>query len=91
MSVNKMERTMFETSRAAEYLEARELQAQTGQPRHEFATVILKELLDNALDAAETAGVAPEVNIEVSDGAGLINITVADNGGGIPARQSIRS
>jgi len=59
MSVQGMERTIFETPRAAEYFDARELQAQTGQPRYEFATVVLKELVDNALDAAETAGVAP--------------------------------
>jgi len=86
MSVQGMERTIFETPRAAEYFDARELQAQTGQPRSEFATVVLKELLDNALDAAETAGVAPEVNIEVSAGGDSINITVADNGFGIPAK-----
>lgn len=86
MSVQRMERTMFETSRAAEYFDARELQAQTGQPRYEFATVVLKELLDNALDAAETAGVAPEVNVEVSAVGGLITLTVTDNGCGIPAK-----
>src|SRR3954464_3071939 len=84
MSVQRMERTIFETPRAAEYFDAHELQAQTGQPRNEFATVVLKELVDNALDAAETAGVAPEVNIEVSAGGGLINIAIADNGSGIP-------
>src|SRR5215217_2426249 len=85
MSVNKMERTMFETSRAAEYFDARELQAQTGQPVSNFATVALKELVDNALDAAETVGIVPKVDIEVSTGGGLINITVADNGSGIPS------
>src|SRR5262249_41693418 len=43
--------------------------------------VILKELVDNAIDAAEEAGIAPAVQIEVADG----TITITDNGPGIPA------
>jgi hypothetical protein len=37
-----LERTVFETSRAAEYFNATELQAQTGQPLDRFAAVALK-------------------------------------------------
>lgn len=77
---------MFEASRAAEYFDARELQAMTGQPRNKFATVALKELVDNALDACETAGVEPEIGIKIyrSSGENTIRITVTDNGPGIP-------
>jgi DNA topoisomerase VI subunit B len=82
--MNELKRTTFETSRAAEYFDARELQAQTGQPASNFATVALKELMDNALDACETAGVAPEVGIEVREEEGLIRLSVSDNGSGIP-------
>jgi DNA topoisomerase VI subunit B len=32
-------------------------------PQDQFAGVCLKELVDNALDACETAGVAPEVEV----------------------------
>ena len=46
-----------------------------------MAAVIVKELVDNALDACEEAGIAPEIDIRV-DAAG---ITVADNGPGLPA------
>jgi len=82
--MNELKRTTFETSRAAEYFDAHELQAQTGQPASNFATVALKELMDNALDACETAGVAPEVGIEVREEEGLIRLSVSDNGSGIP-------
>ena len=37
-----LERSVFETSRDAEYVDLRELQAQTGQAREQFASVILK-------------------------------------------------
>jgi DNA topoisomerase VI subunit B len=77
-------RTVFETSRAAEYFTVRELQAQTGQPRERFAAVALKELVDNALDVCETAGVAPSIVIEMVMEPGLVRITVEDNGSGIP-------
>jgi DNA topoisomerase VI subunit B len=82
--MHKLERTTFESSRAGEYFDTRELQAQTGQPSSNFATVALKELADNALDACETAGVAPEVSVEVHEKGELIWLTVSDNGPGIP-------
>ena len=62
----KLNRTIFETSRAAEYFSIRELQMQTGQPLKNFAEVVLKELGDNGLDSAETAGVPPELDISIS-------------------------
>src|SRR5215217_7237345 len=81
--MKKLERTTFETSRAAEYFDARELQAQTGQPVRNFATVALKELVDNALDACETAGVVPEIGIEVEEADELTRLSISDNGPGI--------
>lgn len=78
-----LERVMAEISRAAEYFSVKELQAQTGQPVSRFATVVLKELVDNALDAAEAAVVAPEAVIEVVEDHDVYLITVADNGPGM--------
>ena len=78
-----LDRALFSTSRAAEYFTAAELQAQTGQPVHRFAAVVLKELVDNALDACEAAGGAPEVAIGVVEEGGLLRLEVADNGPGL--------
>ena len=41
----------------------------------------LKELLDNAIDAAEEVGTEPVIRVEVTDKA----IVIFDNGPGIPA------
>src|SRR5215218_7250711 len=94
--MQKLERTTFETSRTAEYFDARQLSTLTGVAQHEFASVCLKELIDNALDACETAGVAPEIGVEVVTEAvvhsagyrevphSLLRITVSDNGPGLP-------
>ncbi len=78
-----LQRQVFEISRAAEYFTVRELQAQTGQLEENFAQVVLKELVDNAMDACETAGVTPEITIEVS-AQDAITVAVSDNGPGLP-------
>ena len=74
---------MFATPRAAEFLELRALQAQTGQPAEAFGHVVVKELLDNALDGAETAGRAPIIEIGTRTDDEVTFVTVSDNGAGI--------
>jgi DNA topoisomerase VI subunit B len=82
--MHKLERTIFETSRAAEYFSADELLKQTGvQSSRRFGDVVVKELADNALDAAEAAGVTPHVEVDCRERAGLVEISVSDNGPGI--------
>ena len=79
-----VKRTVFSTSRAGEFLELRALQAQTGQPAEAFGHVVVKELLDNALDAAETASRAPVIEIATrTDETEITFVTVSDNGAGI--------
>lgn len=81
----RLERTMFEASRAGEYFDARQLSALAGVPQNEVASVCLKELIDNSLDACETAQVAPEVGVEVArDGDAVLRLSVSDNGPSIP-------
>jgi DNA topoisomerase VI subunit B len=82
----KLERTTFSASRAAEYVEASQLQAVTGQAKQNFAGVVIKELADNALDACEEAGVAPKIGIEVTRTGGEMAIVVSDNGTGVPPK-----
>lgn len=81
----ELRRTVFSTSRAVEFLERRALQAQTGRPVHRFGDVVVKELLDNSLDAAETAGPAPEITVSSAVDGDIQWITVTDNGPGLPA------
>ncbi len=49
-----------------------------------FVAVALKELADNALDACETAGIAPSLDITIREAGDRLAIGVADNGTGIP-------
>ncbi len=75
-----LQRTTFETSRLLDFFSEKELVAQTGHQATEWPLVIVKELIDNALDACEEAGIPPEI-IVVADEVG---IEVRDNGPGMP-------
>ena len=75
----KLTRVAFRVSRLMEFCTRRELQNQTGHGVQEWPLVVLKELIDNALDAAEEAEVAPVISITVEPE----SIVIEDNGGGI--------
>jgi DNA topoisomerase VI subunit B len=74
----KLIRVAFKVSRLMEFCTLRELQNQTGHSYDDWALVVLKELMDNALDACEEAEVAPVISVGVKNG----SITIQDNGGG---------
>ncbi|MHC4402418.1 MAG: ATP-binding protein [Planctomycetota bacterium] len=76
----KLERTTFATSRLLDFCSEKELTAQAGHDVDDWPLVVLKELLDNSLDACEEAGIAPEIDVNVDDD----GISVDDNGPGIP-------
>jgi hypothetical protein len=78
----KIMRVPFTVSRLMEFCTQRELVNQTGHDFPEWPLVILKELIDNALDACEEAEIPPVVSITV-DGD---TIVIEDNGPGIPAK-----
>lgn len=75
-----LNRTTFKTSREMDFFSKKELVTQTGHNVDEWPLVILKELIDNALDACEEGDIAPA--IEVS--ADATGITILDNGPGLP-------
>ena len=85
--VATLQRETFETSRELEYFSEKELRAQIGHDPNFWPVAILRELIDNALDAAELASVLPEIDITTADDC----ITVTDNGLGIPASTIERS
>ena len=75
----KLTRVAFRVSRLMEFCTRRELQNQTGHGVEEWPLVVLKELMDNALDACEEAEIAPVISITVEPG----SVTIQDNGSGI--------
>lgn len=82
-----LERTTFATSRLLEFFSEKELSMQIGFVRESWPHALAKELIDNALDAAEAAGVTPIIEVELAEDA----LTVRDNGPGIPAETVVRS
>jgi Histidine kinase-, DNA gyrase B-, and HSP90-like ATPase len=77
----RLERVAFRTSRLLDFVGRRELTAQIGHAPDVWPAVIIKELVDNAVDACEEAEIAPEIEVRVNTDTG--DITVADNGPGI--------
>src|SRR5262249_57543656 len=64
-----------------EFCTKREVEKETGPSVQDWPLVVLKELMDNSLDACEEAEVAPVISITV----GRKSITVQDNANGIEA------
>ncbi len=62
---NVLQRTTFRTSRLLDFCSKKELTAQTGHDEDDWPLVAVKELIDNALDHCEEAGIAPEITVTV--------------------------
>ena len=56
-------RETFETRRESEYFTEKELRAQIGHGPEGWPLAILRELIDNSLDACEMSGVPPEISV----------------------------
>lgn len=80
-SQHRIERTTFRTSRMLDFLSEKDLAAQCGHGTHDWILVLVKELIDNAIDACEEQGIPPEITITIDED----SIAVADNGTGMPA------
>ncbi|MGO9056945.1 MAG: ATP-binding protein [Candidatus Binataceae bacterium] len=83
----QLNRTAFTTDRALEFFTESELTTQIGYGRELWPVVLVKELIDNALDACETTGTAPVITVKLE----ADSIVVTDNGPGIPANIVERS
>ena len=60
-----LKRQDFTTSRELEYFSESELTMQTGYSKGEWwPGVVVKELIDNSLDACEQAGVGPVIAVD---------------------------
>jgi len=74
-----LQRETFVTSRLLDFFSEKELTAQIGHGVDDWPLVVIKELLDNALDACEDKRIAPSIHVEIANN----GITVSDNGPGI--------
>src|SRR5262245_30287268 len=82
-------RTMFTINRSMEFFSEAELTREMGADRHAWGRAVLKELLDNSLDACETAGIPPVIVITADESARTL--TVQDNGPGLPVEVLTKS
>jgi DNA topoisomerase VI subunit B len=81
---SRLARQVFTTSRLLEFCSEKELVLQTGHSIEQWPLVVLKELMDNALDACEEADIAPVIQINLRSAPdGSAAISLADNGPGI--------
>jgi len=72
-------RTAFVTDRTQEFFTEAELAMQIGYGKALWPLVLVKELVDNALDACEMTDRAPEITVALEKD----SITVSDNGPGL--------
>lgn len=80
-------RRMLERSRSLDYVSLQGLSAQTGCDPKDLDIFVLKELVDNALDACEGSNATVEVTIEEEK---FPTLTVKDNGKGLTEEDVIR-
>jgi DNA topoisomerase VI subunit B len=83
----KLARETFSISRELEFFTEKELEMQIGHGRQWWPVALIKELIDNALDACESAAVPPEIDVEATED----GFSVQDNGPGIPEEVIARS
>lgn len=76
-----LNRTTHVTDRVMDFFSEDGLRTQIGLDRQRWPIAILKELLDNSLDACESTRIIPEVTVEIGED----YFAVKDNGPGIAA------
>lgn len=81
MPTMTFERQTFVVSRALSFFSEPELTRQIGHPRAAWPLVLVKELIDNGLDACENADCAPQIDVIVTPDAFIVR----DNGPGMPS------
>lgn len=70
-----------------EFFTEKELQLQLGDDVDSWPILLVKELIDNALDACEAGGVTPMITVDVEDD----EVMIGDNGPGLPEATLVRS
>jgi DNA topoisomerase VI subunit B len=76
----KLNRVVFKVPRSLDFFTEGGLTSQIGYGRDWWGIVVLKELVDNALDGCESVDIAPKIKIVLE----ADSLTVSDNGPGLP-------
>ncbi len=87
MVAHTINRTTMATSRIMEFFTEKELQLQIGDDIDAWPILLVKELIDNSLDACESGGVTPLITVDVEND----SVMVGDNGPGLPKATLVRS
>ena len=66
MSAHKLIRQVFTKKRELDFFTESGLAAQVGYGRRDWPAVLLKELLDNSLDACEAADILPAITVTLA-------------------------
>lgn len=85
--MKKLKRTTFEVNRALEFFSEKELEMQIGHGKEWWGIALLKELIDNSLDACEIGNIAPSIEVKINND----SFSVKDNGLGIPTETISKS
>lgn len=80
LPATQLERETFTISRQLEFFNPVELTKQIGFSQSDWPVALLKELIDNSLDACESANIAPVITVDLHEH----KLIVADNGPGLP-------
>ncbi len=82
-----LERKVFELSRECEFFTEKELTMQIGHEKAFWYVALIKELMDNSLDACEIGNIDPRIEIILTDD----YFEIRDNGPGISKKTIIKS
>jgi DNA topoisomerase VI subunit B len=85
--VATLDRPVFKLSRVNEYFTEKELVIQFGYDREEWPIVLVKELIDNSLDACEKSRTSPRIEVELTSD----SVSIQDNGDGLPVQALLGS
>jgi hypothetical protein len=75
-----LNRTTFRTSREMDFFSKKELVTQTGHSVDEWPLVVVKEMIDNALDACEEADIPPAIEVSADARRGMLPHIVIPSG-----------
>ena len=72
-------RSILKTNRQVDFATEKGLTAQTGHGRADWPLAVVKELVDNAIDACEEHRISPDITITVDDDGIAVQHSVSDS------------